>query len=85
MSLTQHVSHEVDVSSGSTGRRYTPTDQIAIPFGIMIEFDTLKAPHSATLRERNSMKYTGGGMLQIFRETNVPLSVFFIKLVCETS
>ncbi|KAI0226685.1 Glycine--tRNA ligase [Lamellibrachia satsuma] len=57
MSLTQHdVSHKVDASSGSIGRRYARTDQIAIPFGITIDFDTVKAPHSATLRERDSMK-----------------------------
>ncbi|KAK2185863.1 hypothetical protein NP493_220g00040 [Ridgeia piscesae] len=55
--LTQHdVSHKVDASSGSIGRRYARTDQIAIPFGITIDFDTLKTPHSATLRERDSMK-----------------------------
>ena len=50
------MSHKVDASSGSIGRRYARTDQIAIPFGITIDFDTLKTPHSATLRERDSMK-----------------------------
>ncbi|XP_076640442.1 glycine--tRNA ligase [Colletes latitarsis] len=49
------VSHKVDDSSGSIGRRYARTDEIAIPFGITIDFDTLKSPHSATLRERDSM------------------------------
>ncbi|XP_017791329.1 PREDICTED: glycine--tRNA ligase [Habropoda laboriosa] len=49
------VSHKVDDSSGSIGRRYARTDEIAIPFGITIDFDTLKKPHSATLRERDSM------------------------------
>ncbi|XP_076642681.1 glycine--tRNA ligase [Halictus rubicundus] len=49
------VSHKVDDSSGSIGRRYARTDEIAIPFGITIDFDTLKTPHSATLRERDSM------------------------------
>ncbi|XP_043286429.1 glycine--tRNA ligase isoform X2 [Venturia canescens] len=51
------VSHKVDDSSGSIGRRYARTDEIAIPFGITIDFDTLKKkPHSATLRERDSME-----------------------------
>jgi len=45
----------VDDSSGSIGRRYARTDEIAIPFGITIDFDTLKTPHSATLRDRDSM------------------------------
>lgn len=50
------ISHRVDDSSGSIGKRYARTDEIAIPFGITIDFDTLKQPHSATLRERNSME-----------------------------
>lgn len=49
------VSHKVDDSSGSIGRRYARTDEIAIPYGITIDFDTLKEPNSATLRERDSM------------------------------
>ncbi|XP_060827693.1 glycine--tRNA ligase [Bombus pascuorum] len=49
------ISHKVDDSSGSIGRRYARTDEIAIPFGITIDFDTLKVPHTATLRERDSM------------------------------
>ncbi|XP_078050667.1 glycine--tRNA ligase isoform X2 [Augochlora pura] len=49
------VSHKVDDSSGSIGRRYARTDEIAIPFGITIDFDSLKTPHTATLRERDTM------------------------------
>ena len=49
------VSHKVDDSGGSIGRRYARTDEIAIPFGITIDFDTLKYD-SVTMRERNSMK-----------------------------
>ncbi|KAK7109202.1 glycine--tRNA ligase-like [Littorina saxatilis] len=50
------VSHKVDDSSGSIGRRYARTDQIAIPYGITIDFDSLNTPHSATLRERETLK-----------------------------
>lgn len=50
------ISHKVDDSSGSIGRRYARTDQISIPFGITIDFDSLKAPFTATLRERDSTK-----------------------------
>jgi len=49
------VSHKVDDSTGSIGRRYARTDEIAIPFGVTIDFDSLISPHSATLRERDSM------------------------------
>ncbi len=45
----------MDDSSGSIGRRYARTDEIAIPYGITIDFDTLKEPSSVTLRERDSM------------------------------
>jgi len=56
--LTRHdVSHKVDTSSVAVGRRYARTDQIAIPFAITIDFDTVnKTPATATLRERDSMK-----------------------------
>merc|ERR1739838_869865 len=50
------VSHKVDDSSGSIGRRYARTDEIGVAFGITIDFDTVnKTPHAATLRDRDSM------------------------------
>lgn len=49
------VSHKVDDSSGSIGRRYARTDAVAIPFGICVDFDSLKAdPTTVTLRDRDS-------------------------------
>ena len=50
------ISHKIDDSSGSIGRRYARTDEIAIPFAITIDFDSLKEPHTVTLRERDSMQ-----------------------------
>lgn len=50
------VSHKVDDSSGAIGRRYARTDEVAIPYGICVDFDSLKQPHTATLRERDSMQ-----------------------------
>lgn len=47
------VSHKVDDSSGSIGRRYARTDEIAVPFGITVDFDSLKT-NTVTLRERDS-------------------------------
>jgi len=49
------ISHKIDDSSGSIGRRYARTDEIAVPYGITIDFDTVKQPHTATLRDRDSM------------------------------
>lgn len=56
--MTRHgISHKVDDSSGSIGRRYARTDEIGVAFGITIDFDTVnKAPHTATLRDRDSMR-----------------------------
>lgn len=55
--LTQAgVSHKIDTSSGTIGRRYARSDEIAIPFAITIDFDTLKEPNSVTIRERDSFK-----------------------------
>ena len=51
---TAGVSCKVDSASGSIGKRYARTDEIAIPFGVTVDFDTLKEPHSVTLRERDS-------------------------------
>ena len=44
------VSHKVDDSSGSIGRRYARTDEIAVPFGITVDFDSLK-DNTVTLRD----------------------------------
>jgi len=49
----QQISLKVDDSSGSIGRRYSRTDEIAIPFGITIDFDTVKNA-TVTLRERDT-------------------------------
>ena len=49
------VSHKLDDSSGSIGRRYARTDEVGIPFGITVDFDTIK-DDTATLRERNSTR-----------------------------
>jgi len=50
------ITFKVDDSSGSIGRRYARTDEISIPFAITVDFDSLKEPHSVTLRERDSMQ-----------------------------
>ncbi|KAJ7396163.1 glycine--tRNA ligase [Pitangus sulphuratus] len=51
------ISHKVDDSSGSIGRRYARTDEIGVAFGITIDFDTVnRTPHTATLRDRDSMR-----------------------------
>ncbi|XP_034717548.1 glycine--tRNA ligase-like isoform X2 [Etheostoma cragini] len=51
------VSHKVDNSSGSIGKRYARSDEIGVAFGITVDFNTVnKTPHTATLRDRDSMR-----------------------------
>ncbi|KAG8009487.1 Glycine--tRNA ligase [Nibea albiflora] len=51
------VQQLLDDSSGSIGRRYARSDEIGVAFGITIDFDTVnKTPHTATLRDRDSMR-----------------------------
>ena len=51
------LSHKIDDSSGSIGRRYARTDQLGIPFGITVDFDTVKLePPTVTLRDQVTME-----------------------------
>lgn len=54
--ITVDVSHKVDDSSGSIGRRYARTDELGVPYAVTVDFDTIKEPHTVTLRERDSMR-----------------------------
>ncbi|CAF0830026.1 unnamed protein product [Rotaria sordida] len=55
--LTQiGISYRIDSSSNAIGRRYARCDEIAIPFAITIDFDTLSQPHTIVLRELDSLK-----------------------------
>lgn len=49
------LSYKVDDSGQAIGRRYARTDEIGIPFGITVDFQSPK-DHSVTLRERDSME-----------------------------
>lgn len=51
-----NISSKVDEAKESIGKRYSRTDELSIPFAITIDHETLKEPHSVTLRERDSME-----------------------------
>ncbi|VVC92408.1 unnamed protein product [Leptidea sinapis] len=51
----EDVSHKVDDSSGSIGRRYARTDELGVPYAITVDFDSLNEPNTVTLRERDGM------------------------------
>ncbi len=50
------ISHKVDDNSSAIDKRYARTDELAIPYAITIDFDSLKEPITVTLRERDSMQ-----------------------------
>jgi len=50
----QGISSKVDETGNAIGRRYARTDEIGIPFGITIDFDTAN-DDTITLRERDTM------------------------------
>ena len=66
------ITHRVDEAAGSIGRRYARTDEIGIPFGITIDFDTVKNS-SVTLRERNSIRQVRLSVSVCVCVTNLPL------------
>ncbi|BFZ59366.1 Glycine--tRNA ligase 1, mitochondrial [Saitoella coloradoensis] len=49
------ISNKVDDSSAAIGRRYARNDELGTPFGITVDFQTVK-DGSITLRERDSTK-----------------------------
>lgn len=49
------ISSRVDDSSASIGKRYARNDELGTPFGITVDFQTLK-DGSITLRERDSTR-----------------------------
>jgi glycyl-tRNA synthetase len=49
------ISCRVDDSGASIGKRYARNDELGIPLGITIDFDTVK-DDSITLRERDSTR-----------------------------
>uniref|UniRef100_A0A1B6CRR6 glycine--tRNA ligase n=1 Tax=Clastoptera arizonana TaxID=38151 RepID=A0A1B6CRR6_9HEMI len=49
------IAHKVDDSSGSIGRRYARTDEIGVPFGITIDFDSISGEtETVTVRNRDN-------------------------------
>lgn len=53
--ITANISFKADSSSGSIGKRYARADEIGIPFGVTIDFET-REDKKVTIRERDSMQ-----------------------------
>jgi len=49
------ISCKTDSSSATIGKRYARTDEIGIPYGITVDFQSLE-DHTVTMRERDTME-----------------------------
>jgi glycyl-tRNA synthetase len=58
------ISSRVDDSSASIGKRYARNDELGTPFGITVDFQTIK-DGSITLRERDSTRQVRADMDKI--------------------
>jgi glycyl-tRNA synthetase len=60
------ISNKTDNSSGSIGRRYARNDEVGTPFGVTVDFQTVK-DGSVTLRERDSTRQIRGSIDEIIK------------------
>lgn len=66
----ENVVCKVDSSSGTVGRRYARADEIGIPFGVTIDFQTL-IDKSVTVRDRNTMsqiRVPGDALVSVLKQ-----------------
>ncbi|KAI5960417.1 GRS1 [Candida pseudojiufengensis] len=60
----EKIPFKVDDSSASIGKRYARNDELGTPFGITIDFESVK-DNSVTLRERDSTKQVRGSIQDV--------------------
>lgn len=58
------LSFKVDTSGVSIGKRYSRNDELGIPFGITIDYESLEGK-GFTLRDRDSTKQVRAGLKEI--------------------
>ncbi|CAE7829265.1 unnamed protein product [Symbiodinium microadriaticum] len=61
---------KVDSTSGTVGRRYARSDEIGIPFGVTVDFQTL-IDKSVTVRDRNTMsqiRVPGSALVSLLKD-----------------
>ncbi|CAH6723319.1 glycine--tRNA ligase 1, mitochondrial [[Candida] jaroonii] len=63
---SEQIPFKVDDSSASIGKRYARNDELGTPFGITIDFESVK-DESVTLRERDSTKQVRGSFEDIVK------------------
>ena len=58
------IANSIDDSSASIGKRYSRNDELGTPFGITVDFQTVK-DETITLRERDSTKQVRASIQEI--------------------
>ena len=58
------ISNRIDASGVSIGKRYARNDELGTPFGVTVDFQTVK-DGTVTLRERDSMKQVRGSQEEV--------------------
>jgi glycyl-tRNA synthetase len=58
------LSFKVDQSGVSIGKRYSRNDELGIPFGITVDYESLEGK-GVTLRERDGTKQVRGAMEEV--------------------
>jgi len=62
----KQISYKIDQTGVSIGKRYSRNDELGIPFGITIDFETVE-DGSITLRDRDSTKQVRASQKEIVR------------------
>ncbi|CAI7488403.1 CGH_1_collapsed_G0056770.mRNA.1.CDS.1 [Saccharomyces cerevisiae] len=60
----KEIYFKIDDSNTSIGKKYARNDELGTPFGITIDFETIK-DQTVTLRERNSMRQVRGTITDV--------------------
>lgn len=62
----ENIANRVDATSATIGKRYARNDELGTPFGVTVDFQTLK-DGTVTLRERDGMKQVRGTVPEIIK------------------
>lgn len=58
------ISNRVDASSATIGKRYARNDELGTPFGVTVDFQSVK-DNTVTLRDRDTMKQVRGTLDEV--------------------
>jgi glycyl-tRNA synthetase len=54
--IENEISHRIDITSGSIGKRYSKADEIGTRYALTLDYQTIEDSKTVTLRDRDSTK-----------------------------